>query len=376
MAYLTLNTKKLKDNYQFLDKLFKKNDIHWSVVSKMLCGNKKYLEVLLNMGVSQICDSRISNLRTIKSLNPGIETIYIKPPAKRFVKKVVEFADISFNTSFQTIKLLSIAAVEMNKTHRIVIMVELGELREGVLRDDLVNFYATVFDLPNIEVIGIGTNLTCMYGVLPNHDKLIQLSLYKQLIEAKFNKKIPFISGGASVTIPLIEKKTLPKGINHFRVGETLFLGTDVYHSTVLESMHNDVFKLYAEIIELYEKPNIPSGELGNNLEGETVNFSDENYTTSYRAIVDVGLLDVESNHLTPVDGTMQIAGASSDMIVIDLGENNNKMTVGDLIEFKMDYMGVLRLMNSNYIDKKIEDENFLVNKPLSSSQITLSNLN
>lgn len=377
MAFITLNAKKLKDNYQYLDKLFKKNNIHWSVVTKMLCGNKNYLEVLLNMGVEQVCDSRLSNLKTIKSLKPDIETIYIKPPAKRFVKKIVEVADISFNTSFETIKSLSAAAVELNKTHRIVIMVELGELREGVLRDDLIDFYSTVFNLPNIEVVGIGTNLTCMYGVLPNHDKLIQLSLYKQLLEAKFNKKIPFISGGASVTIPLIKMQTLPKGINHFRVGETLFLGTDVYHSTTLESMHNDVFKLYAEIIELYEKPNVPSGELGNNLEGEVVTFNKEDYTMSYRAIVDVGLLDVESNHLTPVDGTMQIAGASSDMIVIDLGNNEDKMQVGDLIEFKMDYMGILRLMNSNYIDKKIEDENFLfVNKPEIKNRISQTSLN
>jgi predicted amino acid racemase len=358
MAFVTLNTKKLKGNYDYLDHLFRESGIEWSIVAKVLCGNKRYLEQVLKLGVNQICDSRVSNLKTIKSINPNVETVYIKPPPKRSINAVVRFADVSFNTEFETIKLLSEAAVKAGKIHKIVIMIELGELREGVLREEFIDFYAKVFKLPNIEVAGIGTNLTCMYGVLPNHDKLIQLSLYTQLVEAKFDKRIPYISGGASVTIPLIERGLLPKAINHFRVGETLFLGTDVYHNTVFEHMHNDVFKLYAEVIELNEKPLMPSGEMGYNLNGEQISFDDNlSGGSSQRAIVDVGLLDIESNHLTPVADDMEIAGASSDMIVMDLGENNRRIKVGDLIEFKMDYMGLLRIMNSNYVDKKLEDE-------------------
>src|SRR5690606_21274212 len=191
MAFVTLDTQKLKHNYDYLDQLFKEKSIQWSVVSKMLCGNKVYLEELLKLGVNQVCDSRVTNLRRIKTIAPHVETIYIKPPPKRSIKKIVEYADISFNTEFETIKMLSEAAISLNKKHKIVIMIELGELREGVLREDFINFYSKVFELPNIEVVGIGANLTCMYGVLPNHDKLIQLSLYKELIEAKFDKKIP-----------------------------------------------------------------------------------------------------------------------------------------------------------------------------------------
>jgi len=356
MAFVTLNTKKLKENYAQLDQLFAQHNIKWSIVAKMLCGHKKYLEQVLALGIKQVCDSRISNLRIIKSIAPAIETIFIKPPARRNAARVVEFADISFNTEYETIKLLSEAAVQQQKTHKIVIMIELGELREGVMREQFIDFYSKVFRLPNIEVVGIGANLTCMYGVLPNHDKLIQLCLYKQLIEAKFNKVIPYVSGGASVTIPLIEKGLLPKGINHFRIGETLFLGTNVYNSSPFDHLHNDVFKLYAEIIELNEKPIVPTGELGHNLTGQTATFDEELIgTTSYRAIVDLGLLDVEEEHIKPVSENMQIAGASSDMIVIDLGANPNRLKVGDLIEFSMDYMGILRIMNSDYVDKRFE---------------------
>jgi predicted amino acid racemase len=351
-----LDSKKLTGNFNYLDKLFKKNDIQFSVVTKMLCGNKLFLTELLKLDISQVCDSRVSNLKTIKSLRPDIETIYIKPPAKRAVKSVVQYADISMNTESRTIKLLSEEAQRQNKTHKIIIMIELGELREGIMGEDFMAFYEEVFKLKNIEVVGIGTNLTCLYGVLPNHDKLIQLCLYEQLVEAKFNRHIPFVSGGSSVTIPLIFQKLLPKGINHFRVGETLFLGTDLYNDTTIDKMNSDVFSLFCEIIELSEKPQVPIGEMGQNVEGNTFEFDEKQAgKRSYRAIVDIGLLDVEESHIFPVDEDISMVGASSDMFVIDLGDNEKGYKVGDLLEFKMDYMGVLRTINSKYIDKRVK---------------------
>lgn len=288
MAYITLNKKKLSENFKCLTELFSSEGIQWAIVTKVLCGNRIFLEEVVRLGVNQLCDSRITNLRAIKKINPKIETIYIKPPPSRSIPELVKFADISVNTQFKTIKLISEEALRQNKVHKILIMIEMGELREGVMRDDFMQFYEKVFELPNIEVVGIGTNLTCLYGVLPNHDKLIQLSLYEQLIEAKFNKKIPYVSGGSSVSIPLIFEKLLPKGINHFRVGETLFLGTDVYHDSTLGKMHN-AFELYAEIIELIEKPTVPSGSMGTNIEGYTFEFEDDEAgKTSFRAILDL----------------------------------------------------------------------------------------
>ena len=356
MAFIEMDAEKLKYNYEFLDNLFKINNIKWAVVSKVLCGNKLFLTELLKLGIKQICDSRLTNLKNIKLINDKIETIYIKPPSKGEIANIVKFADISVNTEISTIKALSKAAKKLKKVHKIFIMIEMGELREGVLRNEFIQFYEKVFKLENIEVVGIGTNFSCLYGVLPNADKLIQLSLYEQLIEAKFDRIITFVSGGSSVVIPLILSNILPKGINHFRVGETLFLGTDLYHDKLIDGMEYDIFKLYAEIIELTEKPIIPSGELGTNVEGKGFEFNiNEIGEQSYRAIVNLGLLDVDEKHIWPSDKTIEFVGASSDMIVIDLKNNPNNYKVGDLLEFKMDYMGILRLMNSKYIEKKVK---------------------
>jgi predicted amino acid racemase len=127
LAYITFDTKKLKSNYDYLNALFKKHEIEWSVVSKILSGNKLYLTELLSFGVNQICDSRVTNLKIIKSINPDIETVYIKPPAKRSIPSIVKYADISMNTEVETIKLLSKEAKKQNKTHKIIIMIELQD---------------------------------------------------------------------------------------------------------------------------------------------------------------------------------------------------------------------------------------------------------
>ncbi|CAM3945871.1 alanine racemase [Flavobacterium antarcticum] len=355
MAYITLETKKLANNFNHLNDFFKSHNIDWSIVTKILCGNKKYLTELLNLGIKQYSDSRISNLKMIKNLDPNAQTIYIKPPAKGVIEEVVTYADISMNTDFHTIEMLSEEAVKQNKIHKIIIMIDLGELREGVMREDFVDFYAKVFEMKNIEVVGLGTNLACLYGIKPNNDKLLQLCLYKQLIELKFNVTIPFVSGGSSVTIPLIKQGLLPKDINHFRVGETLFMGTDAYNNLPFKNMDNDIFKLYAEIIELYEKPLIPIGELGTNLEGNTMTFDEKNIgKSSVRAIIDIGLLDIDMKHLEATDENVKLAGATSDMVVLDLGENLTNFKVGDQMEFTLDYMGIVRIMNSKYIEKRV----------------------
>lgn len=356
MACLTLYKDKLAHNYQYLKNLFDENQMSWGVVSKLLCGNKKYLELVINLGVAEIHDSRISNLKTIKEINPQVQTVYIKPAAKRTIPRVVKYADVSMNTEYFTMKLLSEEAARQGKIHKVIIMIETGDLREGIMGEKLVQFYDKVFELPNLEIIGIGTNLNCLHGVMPSQDKLIQLCLYKQIIELKYNVKIPWISGGTSVTIPLIQNKQIPKGVNHFRIGETLFFGANLFEENTIEGMHDDVFVLSTEIIEISEKPMVPIGTMAANPQGDIVEIDESLYgKTTFRAIVDIGLLDIDPKYLiTASDHDFEIVGASSDMLVLNLGENKNEYKVGDQVTFKLKYMGALALLNSNYIEKRI----------------------
>lgn len=357
MAELTISSKKLRQNFNFLKDFFEENKIEWGIVSKLLCGNEIFLKELIDMGATELMDSRISNLKKIKSINPDVNTVYIKPPPRKSLSSVIKYANVSFNSDLETLRLLSEEAGKQKKLHRVIIMIEMGDLREGVLGENLVAFYEKVFELPNIEVVGFGTNFNCLYGVMPSHDKMVQLSLYRQIIELKFNRKIRWITGGSSVVIPMIQKKQLPKGINHFRVGETLFFGNNLITGKTIKGMRDDVITLYAEIIELLEKPVIPEGELAENPSGEMFEINQDDYgKKSWRALLDFGLLDISPDFLIPTDSSVNIAGASSDIVVIDLGKNPRKYKVGDVIKFKMKYMGALGLFNSDYITKRLVD--------------------
>src|SRR6056297_3624252 len=357
MAYLKLYRDKLRHNYNYLDTLFKDNDIKWGITTKLLCGHEEYLKEVADLGIGEMLDSRISNLKKIKEIDPDTLTTYIKPPPKDIIDSVVKYADVSLNTELTTLHALSEEAQRQDKVHKVIIMIELGDLREGVIRENLIDFYEKVFKLSNIEVIGIGANLNCMHGVMPDEDKLIQLSLYKQIIERRFNKEIPLVSGGTTVTIPLLLRNQLPEGVNHFRVGEALFFGKNLFTDGVIEGMSDQVMELYSQIIELSEKPVVPTGDLGVNPQGKAVQIEEDDYgKTSYRAIIDIGVLDIQPNYLVPVDENIKITDASSDMLVLDVGSNPNKYKVGDMIRFKLKYMGALGLMSSDYIEKRVAD--------------------
>lgn len=363
MSKLKININKLLENISTLDSLFKKNKKKWTLVLKALGGNRNVLTYILNSknikNLHSVADSRISGLKIIKQIRPDIKTMLIKPPSMAAVHNVVKYADISLNTSTKVIQALNSAAEKQGVIHKIIIMIELGELREGILKENTVRFYSQVFNLKNIEVIGIGTNLGCMYGIEPTYDKLMQLCLYKEIIQQKFKNTLPLISGGSSITLPLLENKELPVDVNHFRVGEAVFLGTTPYNNSVFGNLSEDVFRLYSNIIELKRKPDAPEGTMGSGGVGHlNQDFQNTNNDGMkhfhHRAIVDFGILDVNpQTDIVSENDNVKFIGTTSDMTVYDLDENSENMIVGDTIIFKPNYMGVARLMLSKYISKE-----------------------
>lgn len=362
MAELIIHTNKIKNNIKYLSEYFDKHKIEWSLITKVFSGDKEFLRNVLTdeviKNISSIGDSRLTSLKNLKAVNPNMKTIYIKPPAKIYADEVIQYADISLNSSFSTIKILNEAAIKADKIHQIIIMIELGELREGIQRSDLMTFYEKVFNLSNIEVIGIGSNLGCMYGIEPTYDKLLQLSLYKELIATKFNKEVKYISGGTSITLPLVENKVIPKEINHFRIGEAAFFGVSPLLNEKFGDLSTDTFEFTANIIELEEKKIVPDGIISDANIGHTAEFNEEDIGEwSYKAILDFGLLDVDQLDIEAIDEDLTFVGITSDMLVVDIGKNKTaggkkKYKIGDKLRFKPNYMAVARLLNSKFIDK------------------------
>lgn len=278
--------------------------------------------------------------------------MYIKPPSPKNVSYIVKYADISLNTTLSTIKALSDEAVKQDKTHQIIVMIEMGELREGIKREGLIPFYKNIFKLPNLQIIGIGTNLGCMYGIQPTYDKLIQLVLYEQLIEAKFKRSMELVSGASSITMPILERGKVPKGINHFRIGEAAFLGTSPLDNKPILGLNTGAFTFEATIVELYKKENQPDGVITDAAVGNTSEDEILEEGSSYKAILDFGVLDVDADHLIPEDPDLKFFGNSSDLTVYDLGDNPRAYKTGDTLRFRLKYMAVAKLMYSRFVEK------------------------
>lgn len=367
MAYLEINITEIKNNIRKISTYLNKHNIHWSLITKVFSGDKDFMSKILTPDIVKdlhsVGDSRLSSLKNLKELNPDLVTIYIKPPAMAHLEDIVRYADISTNTSLKTIKALNEIAKKQEKIHKVLVMIELGELREGVNRDDFAEFYKNIFNLSHIEVVGIGSNLGCMYGIEPTYDKLLQLILYKELTELKHGDKLPLLSGGSSITLPMIESTSIPKGINHFRIGEAAFFGTSPLENNQFLDLCTDTFNFYTQIIELEEKDIVPDGIISEGNVGHSAEFSEEdNSRKSYKAILDFGLLDVDQEGLTSDDKNIKLVGITSDMTVLDIGNNRNedkikKYKVGDHLCLDPSYLAVARLLSSKFIEKVFIEE-------------------
>lgn len=344
----------LRNNVDQIGTWMEEHGAQWTIVSKVLCGNQDIIKALQIMGVRSLADSRLRNLQNIEKIIDDFEAWYLRLPHMSVIDDVVALSDISLNSEIQVIKALNEAAKKQNKPHSIIIMIELGDLREGVLPSRLIEFYKSIFNLSHINLIGIGANLGCLSGTVPNIDQFTQLALYRELLELKFERKLPFISAGTSSSLPMVLDGTMPHTINHFRIGESVFLGSDLINGGTMAGLRDDVVTLEAEIAEVQEKGLTPLGETADIAPFDPSGDAAVTYAPGergYRAIVTIGQLDTDVNKIKPVDLRYSIAGSSSDMTVVNLGDNPENLKVGDVISFHLEYSAMLRLMSAPYVD-------------------------
>lgn len=265
------------------------------------------------------------------------------------VKEVVRWADGSLNSELAVINALSKAASSLNKNHKVIVMVDVGDLREGVLPENVLKTVEKIIKLPGIEFEGLGTNIGCYGGVLASYENtkiLVDLAIE---IEKKYGLAVRTLSGGNSSTLSLLKSGRLAPGINQFRLGEGILLGNESSLSRLIPGTFHDAFTLKAEVIELKTKPSYPIGEIGCDAFGNIPVFEDKG--PMKRAIVALGKQDCIIEDLTPLDESIEILGASSDHMLLDVTKSSN-VKVGSILEFDVTYGALLRLMTSKYVSK------------------------
>jgi predicted amino acid racemase len=356
MNQVVINLEALDHNLRTIDRWITAHGASWTLVSKVLCGNPEVLRALHALGVRSFGDSRLLNLETIRRLAPQSDTWYLRPPTLSSTRALIEAAGTSLNSELRTLQALDCEARSYGVIHDVVIMVELGDLREGVQPGALTRFYESVLELRNIRVVGLGASLGCLAGSVPSVEQLNQLEMYRELLELKYKRRIPKVSAGSSVVLPLLRQGVLPKAINHFRIGESLFLGTNLLAGGVLDGLRDDVIIAEGEISEIKEKSLVPS--CASSCVTPFASVGDGQDTVpgkrGYRALVTIGQLDTDVGGLVPVDPAHRIAGASSDITVVNLGDDPKGLEVGHSIRFRVSYAALLRLMNDRYVPKRV----------------------
>ena len=345
---LEINLSKIAHNCRELKKRFDLKNVGLTGVTKVVCGDSIIAKTLYDSGITTIADSRIENIINMRQAGISAEFHLLRTPFLSQIELVIDNVDVSFNSELLIIKELSKLALEKNRIHKVILMVDLGDLREGIMPDELENVVSEVIKLKGVQLIGIGTTFACFAGVKPDISKMDYFSLLTNRIEVKFKISLEYISGGTSANYNWLTASNNIGRTNNLRLGEAIYFGREPLYRNAIEGLYTDAISFLSEAIESKVKPSLPDGELCQNAFGEVPTFTD--YGRIRRVILGAGRQDILVSGLTSKQD-ITILGASSDHIVIDAKQES--IGVGDEVKFEVDYGALLAAMTSPFVVKK-----------------------
>ncbi|MEQ8843193.1 MAG: alanine/ornithine racemase family PLP-dependent enzyme [Acidimicrobiales bacterium] len=316
-----------------------------TAVTKAMLGSPELARVLVASGVDGLGDSRVENIERMRSAGIDAPMLLLRSPMVSQIDRVVATGAMSVNTSPEVLSALAASARAAGRVHDVMIMVELGDLREGVMPAELHGVVRHVLDRPSLRLRGIGANLACRNGIEPSVENMAQLSDMIDGVEASFGVEIDVVSGGNSANLVWALSGEAPGRINDLRLGEAILLGCEPLHRQPLPGLHTDAFTLVAEVIESARKPTKPWGRAGQNSFGETPAAEDRG--DIWQTILAIGRQDTDATDLAPPAG-VDILAASSDHLIV---QTRDRMTPGDEIRFTPGYSALLRSTTSPFVD-------------------------
>lgn len=297
-------------------------------------------------GAEELGTSRLEQVERCRAAGVGGPWLLIRIPGLSELPDVVRLCETSLQSERVTLDALEEECVLQGKTHRVIVMADLGDLREGFWdKDEMVDVCVHVErELPHVELAGVGVNLTCYGSTKPTPEKMQALLDIAARIEKRIGRKLEIISGGATSSYTLVHWGTMSAGINHLRIGENILLGKDLQVNWGIQDMdylRMDGFTLRAEVVEVREKPTYPIGEFAIDAFGRKPVYVDRGIRR--RAILALGRADVgELESLIPREAGLTVIGGSSDHCIVDVEDCPRRLEVGDIVEFSLCYSHLL----------------------------------
>lgn len=338
----------IRQNAATVRELCGQHGIEVTGVTKVFTGAPEIAQAFIDAGIRRLGDARLLNLQKLAAINAEKWLIRIPMPSE--AADVVRYADVSLNSEWETIRLLDAQAAMQGKVHKIILMADLGDLREGFVDTEaLLAVSRRVAALTHVSLYGVGTNLSCFSFIHPDVEKTAQLAALAAQLPVAGE---PVVSGGNSASLHLMVQGGVAKGVNNFRLGESLLFGKERCCYTFLPDTRRDGFLLHAQIVELKQKPSAPWGETGVDSYGNPPPKR-ENKGLRTRAILALGKQDCDVETMRPVDAGVEILGASSDHMVVDVTDSLTPYRVGDALTFELGYFATMRAFTSAYVEKQ-----------------------
>lgn len=315
-------------------------------VVKGVDGLPEAARVLRAAGAEELGTSRLEQVAKCRAAGVPGPWLLIRIPGLTELPDVVALCETSLQSEWPTLLALEEECLRQNKTHRVIVMTDLGDLREGFWdKKELVDVCERVErDLPHVHLAGIGVNLTCYGSTKPTPEKMNELVGLARQVEQRIGRKLEIVSGGATSSFTLVHWGTMPAGVNHLRIGEAILLGKDLQVDWGIRDMdylRMDALTLRAEVVEVKDKPTYPMGEFAIDAFGRKPVYEDRGIRR--RAILALGRADVgELESLIPREPGLTVIGGSSDHCIVDVEDCPRRLQVGDIVEFSLCYSHML----------------------------------
>ena len=315
-------------------------------VVKGVDGLPEAARVLRAAGAAELGTSRLEQVAKCRAAGVPGPWLLIRIPGLTELPDVVALCETSLQSEWPTLLALEEECLRQNKTHRVIVMTDLGDLREGFWdKKELVDVCERVErDLPHVHLAGIGVNLTCYGSTKPTLEKMNELVGLARQVEQRIGRKLEIVSGGATSSFTLVHWGTMPAGVNHLRIGEAILLGKDLQVDWGIRDMdylRMDALTLRAEVVEVKDKPTYPIGEFAIDAFGRKPVYEDRGIRR--RAILALGRADVgELESLIPREPGLTVIGGSSDHCIVDVEDCPRRLQVGDIVEFSLCYSHML----------------------------------
>ena len=308
-------------------------------VTKCVCGEPEVGRAMLAGGCTMLAESRLDNIRRLRAGGIEAPVMLLRLPALSEVDEVVALAGCSLVSEVETARALAAAAERQGVVHRALLMVETGDRREGVMPADAAGTARALEGLPGLELAGLATTLNCLCGVLPTPRHQQDFTDTLDEVEAALGRRLEVVSGGHSGNLHLIKAGQVPARFDQVRVGEAILTGTDFSTWADLGAPHQDTFKVYAEVIEVKDKPSAPDGAVGRDAFMRVHEWPDRGVRR--RAILALGEIDLDTASLKPLRAGVEVVGSSSDHFVLDVTDARPPVRLGEEREFDTVYPAV-----------------------------------